>query len=272
MPTDTEFTKTLIELDVLGVRLKLAVLYRPGEKAPILFLHGFGSTKEDYADVALHQQFNGHAVIAYDAPGCGETECADLSAVSIPFLVETARQLLAHLSVTRFHLIGHSMGGLTALILGDAEPDRVLSFIDIEGNVAPEDCFLSRQIIDFPAENTETFFENFIERTWHSGYYSAAFYAAGLRHRVRVAAVRGIFTSMVELSDHGDLMTRFLSLRCPRMFMYGEQNAHLSYLPHLEKSGVTLACISQSGHFPMYSNPVEMWKRIACFLGYVVPE
>jgi hypothetical protein len=27
----------------------------------------------------------------YDAPGCGETACADLSKISIPFLVETAR-------------------------------------------------------------------------------------------------------------------------------------------------------------------------------------
>jgi pimeloyl-ACP methyl ester carboxylesterase len=265
MPTDTEFTKTTVELDVLAVRLKLALMYRPGEKPPILFLHGFGSTKEDYADVALHQQFDGHPVIAYDAPGCGETECADPSAVSIPFLVETARQLLAHLSVTRFHLVGHSMGGLTALILADAEPDRVLSFIDIEGNVAPEDCFLSRQIMDFPAENAETFIEHFIERTWHSRYYSAAFYAAGLRHRVRSAAVRGIFMSMVEWSDHGDLMRRFLSLHCPRMFMYGEQNERLSYLPKLRDNGVSVARVSASGHFPMYSNPVEMWLLIEQF-------
>jgi pimeloyl-ACP methyl ester carboxylesterase len=269
MSTDTEFTKTSIELDVLGVGLKLAVLYRTGEKPPILFLHGFGSTKEDYADVALHPQFNGHSVIVYDAPGCGETECTDLSAVSIPFLVETARQLLAHLSVTRFHLIGHSMGGLTALILADAEPDRVLSFIDIEGNVAPEDCFLSRQIIDFPAESTEIFFDDFIERTWHSRYYSAAFYAAGLRHRVRVAAVRGIFMSMVELSDHGDLMRRFLSLRCPRMFMYGEQNQQLSYLPELRENGVRVARVSSCGHFPMYSNPVEMWLLISEFFSHL---
>src|ERR1700743_132870 len=120
MSTDTALTKTFIELDVLTVRLKLAVMYRPGEKPPILFLHGFGSTKEDYADIALYPQFDGHTVIAYDAPGCGETECADLSAVSIPFLMATALQLLTHFSVNTFHLVGHSMGGLTALMLADA--------------------------------------------------------------------------------------------------------------------------------------------------------
>ncbi len=144
--------------------------------------------------------------------------------------------------------------------------DRVLSFIDIEGNVAPEDCFLSRQIADFPAENAEAFFDSFIERNWHSSQYSSPLYASSLRHKVRAGAVFGIFTSMVQLSDHGALMDKFLSLRCPKMFMYGEQNNHLSYLPLLDASGVELAEISHCAHFPMYSNPVEMWHRIGRFV------
>jgi hypothetical protein len=38
-----------------------------------IFLHGFGSSKEDYADVAYHPAFAGRAFLAYDAPGCGES-------------------------------------------------------------------------------------------------------------------------------------------------------------------------------------------------------
>jgi hypothetical protein len=49
------------------------------------------------------------------------------------------------------------------------------SFVDIEGNIAPEDCFLSRQVVDYPAEDGEVFFAAFIERTRHApGYASAA--------------------------------------------------------------------------------------------------
>lgn len=70
---------------------------------------------------------------------------------------------------------------------------------------------------------------------------------------------------MVELSDHGGLMTKFLELPCPRMFMHGEQNASLSYLDTLTSHGVEVAEIPHSGHFPMYSNPVAMWERIAQF-------
>ncbi|SLM32425.1 Putative alpha/beta hydrolase (fragment) [Desulfamplus magnetovallimortis] len=71
---------------------------------------------------------------------------------------------------------------------------------------------------------------------------------------------------MVELSDHGDLMEKFLNLPCPKMFMYGEQNRTLSYLNHIESNGVRLSEIPECGHFPMYSNPPVMWREIADFL------
>ncbi|MBP0622371.1 alpha/beta fold hydrolase [Cupriavidus consociatus] len=258
--------KESVTLDVDGVALKVAAISRQGELAPIVFLHGFGSTKEDFADIALIEAFAGRAFLAYDAPGCGETACSDLRRISIPFLVETAKAMLAPAGIDRFHLVGHSMGGLTGLMLAHELGNRVLSFIDIEGNVAPEDCFLSRQIVDFPSDDSQDFFNDFIDRNWHSSQYSSPLYAASLRHKVRAQAVASIFSSMVQLSDHGALMDKFLSLHCPKMFMFGEQNNHLSYLPLLDKSGVELAEISHCAHFPMYSNPVEMWQRIERFL------
>ena len=66
-------------------------------KAPesLCILHGFGSTKEDYADVIQRTELADRPILAYDAPGCGETQCADLSRVSIPFLVSTALKYLS---------------------------------------------------------------------------------------------------------------------------------------------------------------------------------
>ncbi|OYD60195.1 UNVERIFIED_ORG: pimeloyl-ACP methyl ester carboxylesterase [Burkholderia sp. CF145] len=265
----TELEKETVTLVIEGVEMDLSVMRRAGVRAPILFLHGFGSTKEDYADITRYAAFDGHPVVAYDAPGCGATHCENTSRISIPFLVSTAKAVLAHYGVERFHLVGHSMGGLTALMLADEIPGRVLSFVDIEGNVAPEDCFLSRQVFDHPATDADTFFEQFIERTWRSPFFSCSLYATSLRHKVRADAVRHIFSSMVELSDNASLLDRFLALPFPRMFMYGEQNASLSYLPTLSARGVQLAEVSHSGHFPMYSNPVEMWRRVAQFIGSV---
>ncbi|MGN8063406.1 alpha/beta fold hydrolase [Ralstonia sp. 22111] len=259
------FIQSRFSFTIDGAAVDIAAIHRDGGKAPIVFLHGFGSTKEDYADIVRQAEFAGHPFVAYDAPGCGESRCADLSKTSIPFLVDTALAVLQRIGFERFHLIGHSMGGLTALMLAHQHPERVLSFVDIEGNIAPEDCFLSRQIVDHPREDADRFFDDFIERTRHAPAYASALYAASLRHKVRAGAVGGIFRSMVDLSDNGDLMRKFLSLPFPRMFMYGAQNASLSYLSHIREQGVVLAEIPECGHFPMYSNPVLMWKAIAEF-------
>ena len=265
MDMQGKVSESQIPLIVNNVELKIAAIHRKGELEPLLFLHGFGSTKEDYADIERHAVFDGHPFIAYDAPGCGETCCSDLSQISIPFLVNTALNVIRHFNIKRFHLIGHSMGGLTALMLTHQHPDRVISFVDIEGNIAPEDCFLSRQIIEYANHDDEKFFDEFIERTRRAPTFASALYAASLRHKVRTGAVRGIFESMVDLSDKGNLMKKFLDLPCPKLFMYGEQNSSLSYLGHIQANGIQLAEIPDCGHFPMYSNPVLMWEKIAKF-------
>jgi pimeloyl-ACP methyl ester carboxylesterase len=151
-------------------------------------------------------------------------------------------------------------------MLAHQEPDRVLSFTDIEGNLAPEDCFLSRQILTRPSDDDGGFLDDVAERARRSCSSSSALFAASLRHKVRPGAVRGIFQSMVDLSDRGDLMPTFLALPCPRLFMYGEENSTLSYLAKLAVGGVELAEIPHSGHWPMYANPVAMWERIAAFV------
>ena len=265
MSTMAKWDHQTLALEVNGASLELDTLVSHGRKPPVLFLHGFGSTKEDYADFAHIPNLAAGRFIAFDAPGFGCSTSSDLSRVSIEFLVDVADAVLKRLAIEEFHVVGHSMGGLTALILAQRAPDRVLSFVNIEGNLALEDCFLSRQIIDTPADDPAVFLEEFAARTHPAPEFSSALYASSVRSRVRPDVVRGVFESMVDLSDHGKLLSRFTALAMPRLFMYGEQNAGLSYLPLLKEHGVELAEIPWSGHWPMYSNPVAMWTEIASF-------
>ncbi|MEO1248725.1 MAG: alpha/beta hydrolase [Pseudomonadota bacterium] len=256
----------VLQLSVQGVPVRLACLRRRAERPPLVCLHGFGSTKEDYADLSLHPDFAERDLVFFDAPGCGASEVDPPDALSIPFLVDVAVAACDALGLGRFHLSGHSMGGLTGLILAYSHRDRVLSFFDIEGNVAPEDCFLSRQIIDHPADTPEAFLESFGARVGARPEYSSALYAAALPIKVSPTTAGPIFRSMVELSDSMPLMDMMTGLTCPRAFVYGEQNRHLSYLAQLKDAGVDITEIPHSGHFPMYSNAPALWAAMADFL------
>lgn len=259
------WSRQTLDLSVHDVAARIAAIGSPGPE-PVVFLHGFGSTKEEYADFTQFPGLAGRPFLAYDAPGFGRSTASDLATVSIPFLVDVALAVLDRLDIDRFHVVGHSMGGLTALILADRAPDRVLSFTDIEGNLAPEDCFLSRQIVTHGHADPTKFLREFANRSVQSVEYSSALYGSRVLTTVDPNVVRPVFESMVDLSDHGDLLTLFANLPMPRMFMHGQQNAHLSYLPELRRRDVTLAAIKHSGHWPMYSNPPAMWTALRRFL------
>ncbi len=255
-----------VRLNVDDIACEIALLRRSGPRKPILFIHGFGSTKEDFADVIFQRAFDGRDIIAFDAPGCGASTCADLSAVSMPFMAKTLRHLIAHIELTDFHLVGHSMGGLYGLLYASQNSGRLSSFTSIEGNLTPEDCFLSRQILENPAKTDEAFFNAFITRIANQEKYSHRLYALTLEQKVRTQAVAPIFSSIVEQSDNADLLQRFLSLPCPRSFMFGDANRTLSYLPRLREHGVQMAEIENCGHFPMYANAWAMWAQLGDFL------
>lgn len=258
--------KEILVLNVEGRPVRLAVSRRTGSKPPIIFLHGFGSTKEDFFGITDERAFDDRSIIMYDAPGSGDSKCDDLSLVTIPFLRTIAEALLAHYGIRRFHLVGHSMGGLTALLLAHDHKRDVLSLTSVEGNLAPEDCFLSRQILDFPTTDPEAFLAAFIGRVRGGDDPARALYADNLTRNILAGAVEPIFRSMLELSDYGNLLEKFLDLPFAKMFMYGENNRNLSYIPELQRRDIRLEEIPHCGHFPMYSNPEDMWRQIAAFI------
>lgn len=158
------------------------------------------------------------------------------------------------------------MGGLAGLRLAQDHPDRVASLTSIEGNLAPEDCFWSRQVYERPELDPDVFVAAFVDRTLSEGGVCSGLAALGVRNNVRPAAVRPYFASIVDESDTGNLLDTFIELPIPRMFMYGSENHGLSYLGRLRQAGIRLAEIPHCGHFPMYSNPPAMWKQLGSFI------
>lgn len=79
--TTTSWSKQTLNLRVDGVDLRIDALRVAGPE-PVLFLHGFGSTKEEYADFTSFPGLAGRGFLAYDAPPASAPPPAPVSTSS----------------------------------------------------------------------------------------------------------------------------------------------------------------------------------------------
>ncbi len=104
---------------------------------PLVLLHGGVMTIElTYASLlpTLRQH---HRVIGVDFQAHGRTADIDRD-LTYANLASDVVGLLDHLGIERAHVIGHSMGGGTALELAVNHPERLLSVVPISASVRPE--------------------------------------------------------------------------------------------------------------------------------------
>jgi 3-oxoadipate enol-lactonase/4-carboxymuconolactone decarboxylase len=92
--------------------------------APILLLHGLGLTRTSWAAQlgALGRRWR---VAAWDLPGYGDSE--PLPSTTLTSLRDAVLHWADALDADRFHLVGHSLGGMLAQHVGAFAPNRLAS-------------------------------------------------------------------------------------------------------------------------------------------------
>lgn len=90
----------------------MLLLERTGRGEPVVLVHGFLGSARMWASLAsrLARSFD---VVAVDLPGFGRDH-ASAAPASIEAFAHAVMQTLDDLEIGRFHLIGHSMGGMVA--------------------------------------------------------------------------------------------------------------------------------------------------------------
>ena len=98
-------------------------LLRKGKGKTLVLQHGFMSSTAYWENVAntLSENFE---VIALDLPGFGARRC-EPAVDSVNAYVNDLLNRLAILDIDRFHLCGHSLGGMIAQELALIAPDRI---------------------------------------------------------------------------------------------------------------------------------------------------
>jgi pimeloyl-ACP methyl ester carboxylesterase len=233
-----------------------------------LFIHGLGGAKENYWEACKSHALAQHTLICFDNPGTGNSTYYEDMPLSVDDLTAITSLFINALHLAHFILTGTSMGGLTTLLyLKRAGTGSIKGYINIEGNLLPEDCMFSSKVVtyDYDTFVNKIFPDTIInmKKNGNTGYHIIA---NNLQLNTNITSYYHYSFQTVAYSSTGELLTQFLNLDIPRIFIYGEENKHLSYLPKLVENGMNIKTIPNSNHFVFYDNPKELYDEIAGFV------
>jgi pimeloyl-ACP methyl ester carboxylesterase len=260
-------TLRLAEMTVTtaGRPYRLHYFERPAAGPAILYIHGLGCSKADFMEMAAAPELRPFRLISADHPGCGDSPYDDGHPLNIDGIVELIENFVDNLALGPFLLVGGSLGGLVGLLYAERNPNKIAGFVNVEGNLAPEDCLFSRNVIPHPYAHFERVIFPQIKKAL------AARRGRGFAQHLNVlanASPRAYYDfafQTVEYSDNGNLLQRFLGLPRPKCFLYGSENRHLSYLSRIRDSDCTIIEIPDANHFLFYDAPEHYAAALASF-------
>jgi len=101
---------------------------------PLVLLHGLLVTSHSFRGVMFALAHN-RRVIAVDLPGCGGSDRpdpTDAGDYAVPWLADRVAELVEHLELESFDLVGHSFGGTVALALAADEAPRLRRLVLVD--------------------------------------------------------------------------------------------------------------------------------------------
>ena len=242
----TEITYTIVSD---GSRFDIVASVRDAGEDLLVFLHGLGCSKSTWRDVWSRREFDSFSILCLDLPGHGNSDRPTAFSYAMEDYAIACADVLSFFPSKRIHIVGHSMGGAIGLLLPGDVLLSAASFVNVEGNMTPEDCaWASRRTISVP-------YEQFLADAWPG--FVKDYEDEGKRFhsldRVSPDAFYRSAESLVEWSDNGRLLRAYRDLVCRKLYICGDRNADHPTVSSLERLDVE--AIPNSGHFSMIDNP-----------------
>jgi pimeloyl-ACP methyl ester carboxylesterase len=124
----------------------------------------------------------------------------------------------------------------------------------------------SRRVVSHKLESFEPVFRQMMGELRASPFAGDQIIAHNMALNVDIRGYHAYAFETVAESDSGRLIEEFLALLIPRLFLYGDANKTLSYLPRLRASSVQVREVPSSAHFLFYDNPVDTFQAIGEFI------
>jgi pimeloyl-ACP methyl ester carboxylesterase len=265
----TTITKTIN----LKKDFNLAYWERPSEGgSPIVFIHGFGSAKEHFRYAFASPVLEKFHLLAVDLIGFGQSTGPDDFGYSMKEQAMIVIELLDHLEIRNCHLCGHSMGGLIVMEIAELEPQRVLSLINLEGNLTPEDCFITGLV----SENTLDEFAEKGRQKLEKDFKDVGADDPALDEFMgsfaQVSTVVLYKSAHHTVEDSSTPLVERLSKIKNVCYVYGEKNRGVFPGENLlHATDVPVFYIEDAGHSMAVENPKQLYGVIRAFIDGLSP-
>ena len=250
---------------------------RDGDATPLVLVHGFTGGRIDFADVtdALAGQ---RRVVAWDHRGHSDsTNTGDPSTYTFEVLATDAVAVLDHLGIERFHLVGHSMGGIVAQHVVRRHPGRVVSLVLMDTLAEPAGGGIPKEWIDRVvtigrAEGMGAVADLMVKVT---SDMSVALepdrpkIAARNHHKLSHMDVEAFESLGTELREFESLVPWLGAIACPTTVLVGEHDGGLHGQADLIAAsidGATQVVIEGAGHCPQEERTVAWLEAVRAHL------
>ncbi len=225
----------------------------PGEKMPVLFIHGLGCASSfDYPEVVAQDSLKNHRCILVDLLGAGYSDKPEAFEYTVEAHARYLKEFIEYLNLGSFVLFGHSLGGAVALALADKLRNRIHKIVLSEPNLDKSaEGSTSKYIANFELQDfTNRGFHKLIQVSRERGNQ---IWAASLS----VCLPESVYLISKSAAAGGDPSWREIlySFKCSKTLIFGETSLPDPDVPLLKKQGIHIEIVKNAGHSMAWENP-----------------
>lgn len=246
-----------------------------GTKTPVVLLHGFCEDSRIWEDWLSLLPAN-RPYVLIDLPGFGKSEWHE--AITISDMAYAVIEVVAHLGLNRFVLVGHSMGGYVSLAIAEAYESRLKAlclfhshpFADTE-----EKKNARLKAAEFVRNNGHVLFvrqliPSLFAYDFSKGYQSEV---NALIHHAATFDEKGILAALEAMRNRKDRSEVLARLGIPVQFIIGkldmaipfETSMKQVYLPQVADVHI----LPTVGHMGMFEAPQATARAFKAFLKFI---
>lgn len=242
----------------------------------ILFLHGIGESGLCFLEAFHDSKLTEFNLIVPDLIGFGKSSRAEDCDYRFSRQIVRLSSLLGELGVSKFNLVGHSMGGMIGTQYCQQHGDRILSFVNIEGDLTSDNRFIVESAIQADVDGQfeewlrEEFARKLVINICHQ-WPSTVRYLASLnmcQSKAFLDSAREIDRIIEPVSkDQTALIGKtYLELKTPRVLCWGSESLSDVARDFLARTNLNNREFTGAFHWLMLDQTEQFYGFLAEFL------